>query len=1022
MASEYGPYGAEPFEEASGGPGRTTTASRADLKAFYADMERKEKLERQASKSKRKSGSGHGLFHRKSMKRGASAVPPVPVPVPVPSPDAGNDSRDPPRRGASIIPDVLPERPDWFTLSHWVIVPGQVVKYSIHNPVGPRWYRNLHLKPPSVARARPSSFFSPSFPPMASASVQERSEDSVGPLSRSPSNSPLPTPSSSQVRIAPEANGKPRSRKTSLTAAHDTVDLLDASDPYGMNWHHQSPYDAGITSPSVVDSTSAVHLRPPSTADPDGARIPRKLSKRRAPLLGAFKGGKDDRPTSMADHGVASLPTTPVEADMPVKASKSEVKLPISASMTTLPTSGGDYPSACRCCSVIRKPQHSKQESITSTQTTGQPAATDDSVSQGLQEWQHIGADDAKKETDGASPPAPPADEPASPAPASEEPSPLSPPPIASPASQTPSAPPTVEVPRASKDADNRSSISIEAPFSIGRLTVANPDAELASEAGTPMMRAAELLAEVPPPQKRSSAPMLPELSFTQAPRASPASVETGRPTSGNSAATASQATAAAASQASSQVHQPVPQKDPKFPRVASSATYRSSESSTRPSRASYDSQRPGPPSVAPRASSSSPDKRHAVTRSQDQEPSKSSRRSHERERTPSSASRLVISSPKAMSPSSGKHTPTRTPSSGNGKRSSHSAPPPWAAPPPQPPFAAMDNTPLSNAATLACFGRTDIASQGPPTCGAQAVGEPSPSLSATYVRRTETFRLVRSESGNVYASATPSGRGGRAVGGNGVAEGQPEPVKNKGKERDSAEAARRQSKDHRSRRATTSEVQQEASRTEEPKASRRRSEDRGRHSEDRAHQSTDRMSPHKPTPPTPASAPARPLERAPSKTVRPTSEMPAADELNAVRAREAWEMERLFKAKSMSTDEWNSRRISSEASSTPPPRPISKDLDAMLAHGDAVVAHGSSHTAYVVQSLQGGRRNSASAPRPEVVLPSLAADRLAVNPLPEPPRESDYKPAPFPVMKLESKLQTPDHWTKLHDGLTTAH
>ena len=62
-------------------------------------MERKEKqdkLERQASKaSKRKSGSGHGLFHRKSTKR-ASAVPTAPPPVPNQlSPNGLPHSRDP---------------------------------------------------------------------------------------------------------------------------------------------------------------------------------------------------------------------------------------------------------------------------------------------------------------------------------------------------------------------------------------------------------------------------------------------------------------------------------------------------------------------------------------------------------------------------------------------------------------------------------------------------------------------------------------------------------------------------------------------------------------------------------------------------------------------------------------------------------------------------------------------------------------------------------------------------------------
>ncbi len=59
--------------------------------------------------------------------------------------------------------------------------------------------------------------------------------------SRTPSGSPLPTPNSSQTRI-PDPSGKVRTRKLSNTTP-DNVDLLDGSDPYGTNWHHESPYD-----------------------------------------------------------------------------------------------------------------------------------------------------------------------------------------------------------------------------------------------------------------------------------------------------------------------------------------------------------------------------------------------------------------------------------------------------------------------------------------------------------------------------------------------------------------------------------------------------------------------------------------------------------------------------------------------------------------------------------------------------------------------------------------------------------
>ena len=137
----------------------------------------------------------------------------------------------------------------------WTAVPLPTfkVKYHLHNPLGPRWYRNHHLIPPSQMRPslRPPTFFSSSFPPISTSSMPEHSElaaEASGP----PSQSPLPTPNSSQTRVVD--GGKPRSRKTSQTTP-DNVDLLDVTDPYGTNWHHQSPYDVfSQTATSSLDT------------------------------------------------------------------------------------------------------------------------------------------------------------------------------------------------------------------------------------------------------------------------------------------------------------------------------------------------------------------------------------------------------------------------------------------------------------------------------------------------------------------------------------------------------------------------------------------------------------------------------------------------------------------------------------------------------------------------------------------------------------------------------------------------
>ena len=261
----------------------------------------------------------------------------------------------------SIIPDPLGELPAWFKRENEMSAANTStfrIKYPLHNPKGPRWYKNHHLLPPASLN-RPPSLFSPSFPPMAASmhSIQDRSEDSTrlpGP-SRTPSSTPLPTPSSSQVRI-PDPSVKPHSRKTS----QDNVDLMDVSDPWGTHWHHRSPYDAGSSispvsadSPEVIhhsrllcfishlivtsqgvphtrsrlsstntgkarrktvtpsplsQSTSALHLQAPETT-----HVTHKLSKRRKPVLaGLFGTHEKDTPegpgTSPVEDSSPSLP------------------------------------------------------------------------------------------------------------------------------------------------------------------------------------------------------------------------------------------------------------------------------------------------------------------------------------------------------------------------------------------------------------------------------------------------------------------------------------------------------------------------------------------------------------------------------------------------------------------------------------------------------------------------------------------------------------------------------------------
>lgn len=217
----------------------------------------------------------------------------------------------------------------------------------------------------------------------------------------------------------------------------------------------------------------------------------------------------------------------------------------------------------------------------------------------------------------------------------------------------------------------------------------------------------------------------------------------------------------------------------------------------------------------------------------------------------------------------------------------------------------------------------------------------------------------------------------------------------------------------------------------------------------------------------------ARPLERNPSISARPTSELPSAAEMNAMRAKEAWDMERLWKARSMYDPELNGAAGASHSTAAP--------NSTSSTSGDATTqgaVYGSTHTAFVVQSPFQGQasriyHSMPNAPPPVIysspgsgiyaspdpgiysspasipslqdslyepyertqthrsqahpsaspldhrVPSSLSQPTLQNNPLPEPPRESLYAPAPLSTLKPSS--HSADYWTK-YNGITTAH
>ncbi|KAI0931823.1 hypothetical protein AcV5_004783 [Taiwanofungus camphoratus] len=319
-------------EQARGGNLSATSPSPASSDSVMGTKDAaKTKLARGKSSQGKKGQGGKGLLSRKAVKKAAeSSVDPPPSEKPSPAESQqsivkekdGSEDQNHARSNlvfptSSIIPDPLAELPSWFNTDTEASATQFSSRYPMHNTAGPRWYRNHHLLPPQHDNLPPTQF-STSFPPMKSAAERSQESTRVPGLSRTPSASPSPTPNSSQLGIN-------RVRKISQTA-HDEVDLLDASDPWGTNWHHESPYDIGLNAernaspdaelqgssdprsrrlslttsgsrhksviPSPLSqSTSAVHLHIPDSGD---SHLPRKLSKRRKPFIGLFGGQSQD--------------------------------------------------------------------------------------------------------------------------------------------------------------------------------------------------------------------------------------------------------------------------------------------------------------------------------------------------------------------------------------------------------------------------------------------------------------------------------------------------------------------------------------------------------------------------------------------------------------------------------------------------------------------------------------------------------------------------------------------------------
>lgn len=1100
----------EPFQESLG-----TSPSPDVLGGEYAQMsdERPVGQRKLSRRSPKNAGGGRSLWHRPSFKKateGATATRNHSSALNADSThslvnmdsNGVNDAARPSQDDAddqlstlfshSIIPDPLGELPAWSKKENDMAAANVStfrIKFPLHNPQGPRWYKNHHLIPPSALNP-PPSFFSPSFPPMA-ASLHDRSEDSTRPPgpSRSPSGTPLPTPSSSQVRI-PETGGKPRSRKTS----QDNVDLMDLSDPWGTHWHHESPYDAGTnSSPVSVDhpettprsrsrlsslnagqprhktvnpsplsqSTSAVHLQAPEP------QVTRKLSKRRKPgLVGLFgphdKGTTQDEPTSAMSPSASSAANrsslVPSSLQFSTGArrhsSLSPVSMPLNVSSVALSTHtanknekrGSVLGRLVRRFSVLRR-------------GTQDPGAT---ISESIENEKRGNAPPAGEE--GASRRSFFSQRPPSPEKLAAEkrhfdPSKRVPPPRIDSELLTlaeNSGGVSSELEREIND--HRSSLSGDVLFSpLGKLTITNPD--LPNSGGTtPIGVTLSLPSEHPkdhlpkPDCQTQNNGHHPELLQT---------------TPGDP----------------SQVGKRL--SVPHISAPAPLAAGRSSPVKGLLSPLTVPPPSPSPPQLDPANSSA-----HFVTR-------KESPSAKESVSDPTLSTSAPVSFPSPLRPSSELARPIL----------------PYLT------LHQIDDSPLSRASVLVnpptpcnpdeSRARLPTPKEQPkqskgPHAEKVSSRDPSPAKSTTEAvpltksnsttsRQTETFRLVRSpsEKKSISESIIAEGeqwllvnaedalrrRRTRDKEEKGTKPERTEKVSSRSRDRETRRSQGKQDKgetsDSRQRATSHAKVKSQpvnqgdnshmsvrpsralsldgvqrpvliqpmvfTLQDQPPRA--RKSDDRQR---DSGHSKSTRAGPSS------IVAVAR-MERVPSGSSRPTSELTPSADINSLKAREAWDMDRLWKGRSMyhghpETTFIPTHSISTSKKEPKPAKVEPSQQDVVPSHG---VTHGSSRTSYVVQPLQAHPvpasvfyANMPSAPPPIIYastspygqVPHRSRDyktfrslpdfsfqsqdtsdppSLPSNPLPPPPRESSYQPAPFPALPGQSSGSASEYWTK---------
>jgi hypothetical protein len=237
-------------------------ASPTSLEDFYREQEKKD-LERRASKVRRRRRGSSRASQPETL---ANEQPPTQLPAVYQGQPLQRQQQQQ-QQQQDQLPSNLPQ----LTLTwqqnqqsgHWWTHESTFkTRYEIHNPTpNPYPWINHHLLPPGTTfpltkpphKSPPNSYnFTPSLP-----NGLPRSREALGTTSTSSSSTSIVPRSRSVTNLG-----------TTTVLHHDNVDFLDASDPWGMRWHHDGRYDVG----DFVSASRAPPL-PGTTSLPSDVRI-----------------------------------------------------------------------------------------------------------------------------------------------------------------------------------------------------------------------------------------------------------------------------------------------------------------------------------------------------------------------------------------------------------------------------------------------------------------------------------------------------------------------------------------------------------------------------------------------------------------------------------------------------------------------------------------------------------------------------------------------------------------------------